>query len=273
LSRTVRDTATALDCLSRPFPGDPYHALPKVGRYADLIERPPEPLRVGYIHDAPRDLENHPDVVRTTDGMARMLASLGHEVEITRPEWLDDIEPTLAYVRIVTANVARAVERAGQQIGLELGMDDVEPLTWALATRGREVSVVRHLADLEFIHRFGRDVARFQTENKFDLLLTATQCLPPAKIGFITSTPEEPLRAFVRAGPYGAFTLPFNLSGQPAISIPAGITSGNDLEYPAGLPIGAQLVGPHGREDLLLQVASQIEQERKWPEERPAYFR
>ncbi len=272
LSRTVRDTATALDCLSRPFPGDPYHALPNTGRYADLIKKPPGSLRIGYVDQAPRDLENHPDISRSIDAMAKTLAALGHEVELTELELLNDIEPTLAYVRIVTANVARAIERAGEQIGLELGIDDVEPLTWALATRGREVSVVQHLADLEFIHRFGRDMARFQTENQFDLLLTATQCLPPAKIGFITSTPEEPLRAFVRAGPYGAFTLPFNLSGQPAISIPAGVTSGNDPEFPAGLPIGAQLIAPLGREDLLLQVASQVEQERKWSEQRPAYF-
>jgi len=275
LSRTVRDTATALDCLSRAFPGDPYHALspPALqGSYADLLSRAPETLRIGYVAEAPRELENHPDVSRAIDAMASTLESLGHVVEFTNLALLDEIEPTLAYVRIVAANVARSLDRVGAQIGSPLGPDDVERLSWALAERGREIPVVQHLADIEFIHRFGRDMARFQTEQGFDLLLTATQPLPPARIGEITSTPDEPLRAFVRAGPYGAFTLPFNLTGQPGISIPAGFTTGEDPGFPAGLPIGAQLVAPIGREDLLIQVAGQVEQERNWAAQRPPIF-
>jgi amidase len=275
LSRTVRDTATALDCLNRAYPGDPYHALASPGSegsYADLVSKAPAPLRIGYIAEAPRDLDNHPDVARAIDAMAKTLESLGHEVEHATPALLNDIEPTLTYVRIVAANVARSLDRVGAQIGSPLGPEDVEPLSWALAERGREIPVVQHLADIEFIHRFGREMARYQSEQDFDLLLTATQCLPPAKIGEITSTPDEPLRAFARAGPYGAFTLPFNLSGQPGISIPAGFTSGEDPGFPAGLPIGAQLVAPIGREDLLLRVAGQVEQERNWAAQRPPIF-
>jgi amidase len=258
--------------LSLPFPGDPYHALPSQGRYADLVGRVPSPLSIGYVADAPRDVELHPDVRRSTDSMAKTLESLGHEVEITSATPLSDIEATLVYVRIVSANMARSLDRVGTQIGRTLGIADVEPLTWALAERGREIPVVQHLADIEFIHRYGREMARFQTEHGFDLLLTPTQARPPAQIGEITSTPEEPLRAFVRAGPYGVFTLPFNLTGQPGISIPAGFTTGADPGFPAGLPIGAQLVAPIGREDRLIQIAGQVEQERNWAEERPPVF-
>jgi amidase len=275
LSRTVRDTATALDCLNRVFPGDPYHAFapPTLqGGYADLVSMAPKALRIGYVAKAPRDLENHPDVTCSIDAMASTLEALGHEVELTNLALLDEIEPTLTYVRIVAANVARSLDRVGDQIGSPLGCEDVEPLTWALAERGREIPVVQHLADIEFIHRFGREMARFQTEQDLDLLLTATQLRPPARIGEITSTPDEPLRAFVRAGPYGAFTLPFNLTGQPGISLPAGFTTGEDPGFPAGLPIGAQLVAPIGREDLLLQVAGQVERERNWAAQRPPIF-
>lgn len=284
LTRTVRDTATALDVLSQPFPGDPYHALAHPGRFAETLERSPGRLRIGYIPEPPRGMEIHADIRRALDAMAKTLEALGHDIEITQPALLEDLEPTLIYVRIVAANTARALVRVGAQIGRPLGPEDVEPLTWALAERGREIPVVQHLADIEQIHRLGRDMARFQSEHGFDLLLTATQPRPPARIGEITSTPEEPLRAFVRAGPYGACTLPFNLTGQPAISIPAGFTSGaveaagavdaagSRADVPAGLPIGAQLVAPMGREDWLLQVARQVERERRWARQRPPIF-
>ncbi|MEE8164000.1 MAG: hypothetical protein V3T64_00380 [Myxococcota bacterium] len=68
------------------------------------------------------------------------------------------------------------------------------------------------------------------------------------------------------------FTLPFNPPGQPAISIPAGFTTGEDATVPQGLPIGARLNATLGREDLLLQIASQLEQERKWVAQRPPLF-
>jgi amidase len=272
VTRSVRDTAAALDLLSQPFPGDPYHALAPSAAFSDAVGRAPGRLRIAYMGNAPRGIEVHPDVRAASDAIAACLESLGHDVEDCQPALLEDIEPTLSYVRIVSANVARSLDRVGEQIGHPLGEDDVESLTWALAERGREIPVVRHLADIEFIHRFGREMAAYQSERGFDLLLTPTQALPPARIGEITSTPGEPLRAFARAAPYGVFTLPFNLSGQPGISIPAGSTSGADPDFPADLPIGVQLVAAMGREDLLLQVASQLEQERNWAARRPPHF-
>jgi len=96
----------------------------------------------------------------------------------------------------------------------------------------------------------------------FDLLLSPTTAAPPPAIGYLTSTPEEPLRAFVRAAPFGAFTFPFNMSGQPAISLPMHWTA-NDL------PVGCQLVAGYGREDLLLRVSAEIEQAAPWAGRRP----
>jgi amidase len=66
----------------------------------------------------------------------------------------------------------------------------------------------------------------------------------------------------MRAAPFGGFTLPFNMSGQPAISLPTHWTA-NDL------PVGSQLVAAFGREDLLLRVAAQVEQAAPWAERRP----
>jgi amidase len=277
LTRTVRDTAAALDALALPFAGDPYAASGPAsgpvgvsqGGWAEAARREPGVLRIGYVSRAPREIPMHPDVVAALDSMAATLAGLGHEVEPVQPALLEDLEPTLTYVRIVAANVARGLDRAAALVGRPLAAGDVEPLTWALAERGRDLSAAEHLADLEFIHRYGREMAWYQEAQRFDLLLTATQALPPARLGDISSTPEQPFRAFALAAPYGVFTLPFNLTGQPAISIPAGFTTGQEAGWPAGLPIGAQLVAPLGREDRLLQIAGQVEQERRWADARP----
>ena len=72
---------------------------------------------------------------------------------------------------------------------------------------------------IEAVHGFGRRLATWW-ESGFDLLITPTQAAPPPPIGFIRSTKDDPLLAFMRSAPYGACTLPFNMSGQPAISLP-----------------------------------------------------
>ena len=111
------------------------------------------------------------------------------------------------------------------------------------------------------MHAFGRRAATWW-ENGFDVLVTPTQAAPPPEIGWISSTPEEPYRSFVRSAPYGVCTLPFNMSGQPAISLPLHWT-------PDGLPVGAQLVAAYGREDILLAVAAQLEEAAQWSKRRP----
>ncbi|MHA7836548.1 MAG: amidase [bacterium] len=269
LTRTVRDTAAALDAFALPFAGDPYSAPPAPGLWVEAARREPGRLRIGFMARAPRETPVHPDVARGLESMVETLESLGHEVEPIHPELLEDLEPTLTYVRIIAANIARGLDRTAGLVGRPLAAEDVEPLTWALAERGRALSAAEHLADLEFIHRFGREMAWLQEAQRLDLLLTPTQALPPARLGEISSTADEPFRAFARAAPYGVFTLPFNLSGQPAISLPAGFTTGEDEGWPAGLPVGAQLVAPRGREDLLLQLAHQLEQDRRWGDPKP----
>ena len=79
------------------------------------------------------------------------------------------------------------------------------------------------------------------------------------------------MRGFVGSAPYGVFTLPFNLSGQPAISLPGGWTAG-DEETPAGLPLGIQLVAPYGAERLLLRAAAELEQAEPWADRLPPLF-
>ena len=201
---------------------------------------------------------------------ARVLESLGHTVEDRYPEALDDPETVIHYVTTVSCHVARGLESWGQKLGVVVGPEDVEPLTWELAQRGREVPATTLLASTEYVHRLGRRLADFW-ESGFDLLLTPTQADPPPRIGTLASNPENPLAPFMASSPYGAYTLPFNLSGQPAISLPGGFTRG-DGSWPQGLPLGVQLIARQGEERLLFSVARQWEEAAPWADHVPPIF-
>jgi amidase len=97
----------------------------------------------------------------------------------------------------------------------------------------------------------------------FDLLLTPTCAEPPPALGTFDAPPDNPLAPVVRAIPFATFTAGFNSTGQPAISLPLHQSAD-------GLPIGVQLVGAYGREDLLLRVAAQLEEARPWADRMPA---
>jgi amidase len=266
VTRSVRDAAALLDAVAGPMPGDPYHASPPAVAWGEALAAPRRALRIGLMRRAPRDrgVELHPECQAAAESAARLLADLGHRVEEAHPAALDDPVFMMNYVDVVAANTAHALVAWGEKLGREIGEDDVEPLTWAVAERGRHLTAYDLLARLDAIHAFGRRMAAWWADG-FDLLVTPTTAQPAPEIGFMTSTKAEPFRAFLRAAPYGIYTAAFNLSGQPAISLPLHWTS-------AGLPVGAQLGAAYGREDLLLEVAAQLEQAAPWRDRRPPLF-
>ena len=141
-------------------------------------------------------------------------------------------------------------------VGRDLGPGDVEPVTWAQAELGRAVTADAYLDAVESLRAWSRRVARWwdPDDGGFDLLLTPTMAKPPAPLGEIRGDDAE--GAIFAATPYAAFTVPFNVTGQPAMSVP--------LSWADGLPIGVQLVAATGREDLLFRVAAQLEAARPW---------
>jgi amidase len=261
VTRSVRDAAALLDVTAGAMPGDPYVAPPPSRPFVTALAEPPRALRIGILAGAPRAVETHPECLAAVARATRLLTDLGHRVEESHPAALDEPEHVLTYVTIVSTNTARAIDAWGQKLGRPASAADVEPLTWALAERGWAASATELLAAIEDVHGFGRRLASWWA-NGFDLLVTPTQAAPPPELGHLRSTSEEPLLAFLRAAPYGVCTLPFNMSGQPAISLPLHWTA-------AGLPIGVQLVSAFGREDLLLGVAAQLEEAAGWTARRP----
>jgi amidase len=264
LTRSVRDTATLLDAVAGPIPGDPYSAALPEQSFTELAARKPGRLRIGYMNDTPRDIEIHPDCVRAVEKTAKLLEELGHDVELAHPPALEEGEMVGHYVKIVASNVAQALHAWGEKVGREVTEKDVEPLTWMLAQQGKALSAQDFLATIEYAHAFGRRLSDWW-EGGYDVLLTPGTAQPAPTLGTLVSTVEEPLKAYFLAAPYGIFTLPHNLSGQPGISLPLHISE-------AGLPIGSQLVAQTGQEPLLLSLATQLEAATPWITTTPPLF-
>jgi amidase len=260
----VRDAAALLDITAGAMPGDPYYAEPPRQPFSDALAAPPPHLHIGVMRRPPRDrdFELHSECLSAVDRAARQLAELGHRVEESHPEALDDPIGMVHFITIVAANVARTLDAWAEKVGRPVGPSDVEPLTWVTAERGRERSAGDLLASIEYTHALGRRVAAWWIGG-FDLLLTPSTAQPPPPLGYLSGTAQEPFRPFMRAGPFGAYTSAFNMTGQPAISLPLHQTA-------EGLPLGVQLVAAYGREDLLLRVAAQLEHALPWRDRRPA---
>jgi amidase len=262
VSKSVRDTAGFLDVAQGAEPGDPYAAAPPARPYVQEVGADPGRLRIGLLAGSPREgVSVDPACVEAALATARALDAIGHRVEEASPEAYADPAVGRGYVTVVACCIARALEAVGEKLGRAVTAADVEPMTWAIAEIGRATPVAAYLAQVDFVHRFGRRMAAWW-RGGFDLLLTPTTAEPPPRIGEFHQPLDQPLRPFLRAAPFGAFTFPINLTGQPAISLPVHVTA-------EGLPVGAMLVAAIGREDLLLRVAAQLEEALPWRDRRP----
>ena len=264
VTRSVRDCAALLDAVSGPMPGDPYVAPPPRRRFADEPGAEPGPQRVGLLLDSPRAAV-HPDCVAACQAAAGALSALGHRVEPVAEIAFGPEDGFERIVDVIAACQARDVERYAAALGREIGRDDMDCDNWQVTERGRALSATAYLAGLESLNHAARALARWWDERELDLLLTPTLPEPPARIGELVADPAHPMEGFQRSGSFTAFTIPFNVTGQPAISLPLHWNA-------AGLPIGVQLVAAYGREDLLLSIAARLEEALPWRDRRPAVW-
>jgi amidase len=260
VSTTVRDVAALLDVAAGPEPGDAIIAPAPVRAYADEVGAEPGRLRVGIATSLGGN-ETHPDCVEATEQAGRLLESLGHHVEPAYPEDLDDRANGVAFMAVWMTNAAAALAAWGAMVGREVTEADVEPLTWAQAEQGRALSAIRYVDAVNQMQAFTRRLAQWW-HGGFDLLLTPTVAHAPPRLGELPPRGDNPLGDYGRVVAFVPFTPAFNVTGQPAISLPLGTSA-------EGLPLGVQLVAAYGREDLLIRVASQIEAAAPWADRRP----
>ena len=269
VSRSVRDSALVLDAVHGPAPGDPYAAPTPERPYRDELEAEPRGLRIGFTSTPALEVETDPACVAAVDDAVALLESLGHHIEPGSPTDVASqadggIDIADTFLTRWAAGQAMVLDTLGQLLGRPVGREDVEPLTWALAEIGRERSAGRYLGDVALHQGLTRAIAGWFASG-YDLLLTPTMAERPAPIGTWDDDGPEPLAAFERAFPAGAFTAVFNVTGQPAISLPLYWSED-------GLPVGVQLVAAFGREDLLVAVAAQLERARPWVDRVPPLF-
>jgi amidase len=270
VTRSVRDSAVVLDVLAGPMPGDPYWAPPPARPFAEEVGADPGRLRIGLRTTAPaRIAEVDPLCVAAAEDAAALLASLGHVVECSAPAAIDELELLVHFVTVLGVSTAFDLLRLGAIAGRELTADDVEPATWVQAEAGRAIGGAQYVEAVEALRVWTRHMAAWwnplDDSDGFDLLLTPTMSRPPAPLGEIRGDDAE--GAMLAATPYAAFTVPANVTGQPAMSVPLTWASVDDVE----LPIGVQLVADAAREDVLFRVAAQLETARPWADRRPPF--
>jgi amidase len=264
VSRSVRDTAGVLEAVAGPAPGDPYVAPAPARAYTEEVGADPGKLRVGLATEPLLDVEIDPEVVAAARGAADLMESLGHSVEESRPQGIEDFDILDTFLTRWMAGQASTLDELGFAIGREIGPDDVEPLTWALAEEGRRRSAATYLVAVAQHQLLARMVAAWY-ESGFDLMLTPTMGELPTPLGAFDDSGPEPIAAIQRGVRTAAFTPLFNATGQPAISLPLHWSDD-------GLPVGVQLVAAYGREDLLIRIACQLEEARPWADRVPPVF-
>ncbi|MBL4684978.1 MAG: amidase [Nannocystaceae bacterium] len=280
--RTVRDTALLLDVVAGAAPGEPYFAPAQEGSFAQQVERAPGRLRIAYSLDTLLGGITHPDVIDAMQFATELCAGLGHTVQPARPN-LDPKVMAHAYLSTVAANIYADVERAraknsGGTPG-RVGDADLEAPTRLLYDIGRKASAGHFVQATHVAEQVGRTMAEFHRNH--DIFMVPTIAVPPPRIGEFDLKRAERLALWVlrrvplRRGLALALqqaargmlealpnTQPFNMSGQPAISLPL-------FETAAGLPIGVQFVAPYGREDVLIRLANQLQSAAPWKDRMP----
>lgn len=283
LTRSVRDSAALLDAVHGPDAGAPYWAPPPARPFLEEVGADPGRLRIGFTTRPMMGRSVDPECIEAVHDAARLLESLGHVVEEAAPV-VDGPALGRAFLTMLCGELRGDIADAEALLGRRARARDFEPATWALALLGEQLSAAEFVQAVRLMERSSRAVSVFFEE--WDMLLTPTLASPPVPVGSLQPTAAERLQLTVlgrlRAGRLlrigGALQLAadqiyefipwtpvFNITGQPAMSVP--------LHWSAdGLPVGVHLVGRAAGEAALFRLAAQLESARPWFGRTPPCF-
>ena len=260
LTRTVAETALLLDVLAGYEPGDATWAPRPAEPYTLAMRRDPGRLRIAMTLDNALGVECDPEVVHGLHEAAGMLRELGHDVEEASPA-LPGPDSLDIFIDVFGPQVSLGIAYGELLAGRPPHDDEIEPLSRAVMERARTLPATGYLTALAQLQVLARNTVAFFAD--YDLLLTPVLAARPLPIGELNGCGDDPMDDLRRSGRFAPYTALFNVTGQPAISIPVGF--GED-----GLPTAVQLVGHPLGEETLLQVAAQMEAARPWAAHRPA---
>ncbi len=260
VTRSVRDSAALLDAISGPELGDPYFAPPIARPFAAELRDPPGRLRIALSRQPLNGAPVEDDCIAAVEDAARLCTELGHEVVEAAPP-TDGFEAVMsAYLLTASALLASIIDLVSNFTGRTASAELLEPHTFALNSLGRSSTAADYLVAVNTLQRFSRGIAAFMAD--YPIWLTPTTNAPPLPLGVLDAPPDSPLLGFFHAGAFAAFTIPANITGQPAMSVPLFWNA-------AGLPIGVQFAGRFGDEATLFRLAAQLESARPWATRKP----
>lgn len=258
VSRSVRDSALLLDVSQGEAPGDPYAAPARVRPYTEELTREPGKLRVALMTTPIIPVPVDPQCIAAAEKAARLCESLGHRVEIASPEL--DVEPLYnAFGMVGNVLVANKVSKREQVLGRAASTEELEKINWVNRRAGDKVSAIEYSRARNALHQASRRLAEFM--QNYDVVLSPTMALLPPKLGVLTLNQE--FESFMMAAAAAsAFTGLYNMTGQPAMSVPLHWSN-------TGLPVGVQFTGRFGDEATLFRLAAQLEQAAPWFDKTP----
>jgi amidase len=254
VSRSVRDTAAALDAVRGFMPGDPYAEPPGPQSYLAGIKRKPNRLRIAITLKKLDGNNLHADCVAAVKQAARACEKLGHIVEEASPT-LD--QPTLmgAFTAFWGGGLAAGIDAIAKLTHQAPSRELFEGLTWGMYLAGKEVTASDYLQAKNLINEASREMARFH--QTYNVWITPTLGRPPEKNGVFDFDNVDLSKSFAPQVEYVPFTAMQNVTGQPAMNIPLYWNKDN-------LPIGTQFIAPFGDELTLLKLAAQLEKSNPW---------
>lgn len=260
LTRTVRDSAAFLDATSGPEPGGWYHVRRSVPSYLDALSMTLPRLRIACVAGAPGGAKLDPEIASALESAAALLERLGHDVVPSAfPQQLPALDEM---VPLWMMDVALEIRRRAAAIGRRPERDELEPLTWVVLERCEGLGALEYLEARLRAHETSVTMARhFQS---FDLIMTPSLAALPPAVGQIDARAKDFDYDRWSRDSYGfaPFSEIFNVTGQPAASLPLGMSK-------TGLPIGIQLAARPGEDHVLLALSARLEAESGWTERHP----
>ncbi|MFO7964874.1 MAG: amidase family protein [Desulfobacterales bacterium] len=260
LTRTVRDCAAMLDWTGYPEDDAPYAPPPKSGPYIEEIKTPPGKLRIGFSVENPSGTPLDGDVKRVFDETVSLLGELGY-IMIEKPTFgIDWVSLFMAQACVSGTIFTATLENWKQVLGREPGENDLEPLARTSYESARKLTASQIGWGMQTLRMMTRQILAMWRE--FDVLLTPVTITPPPPLGFLDPVNVEPAEFNHRQARIYGYTPPFNMTGQPSISLPLGWSKDN-------LPIGMMFTGRYGDEATLFRLASRLEEARPWKDKHP----
>ncbi|NKB60916.1 MAG: hypothetical protein GKR95_01825 [Gammaproteobacteria bacterium] len=260
LTRSVRDSAAALDATSRPILGYRYPVMKKVPSYLHCLNQPPQPMKIGVCFNTPMGEPVPAKQRMAVEKVSNILSDHGHELvsydypsDLEFGNWLDSLW---------MFDVVNELEKRIREVGRQPEPSELEAMTSYIRQRVSAMSAMDHYRARESAHR--SSVKIMNSMSYVDLVLTPALGSDPVALGVFDSRTEAfDYRTWADQGAaFAPFSYVCNITGQPAASLPVQLETNQQ-------PCAVQLAGHQGQDHLILQVSALLEEVLGWKDMHP----